>query len=63
MSHKVAAFLISFFLCNILLSQASAAKFYKWTDEDGNIHYADKAPDGVDGAEPVHGSPLCWSPV
>lgn len=35
-------------------SQITAAKFYKWTDKDGNIHYADKEPLGVESAEAVN---------
>lgn len=35
-------------------SQIAAAKFYKWTDKDGNIHYADKEPLGVESAEAVN---------
>ena len=34
--------------------QLNAAKFFKWTDENGNIHYSDKAPDNVESAETVH---------
>lgn len=32
----------------------NAAKFFKWTDENGNTHYSDKAPDDVESAETVH---------
>ena len=31
-----------------------AAKFYKWTDDDGNVHYGDKAPEDNKSAETVH---------
>jgi hypothetical protein len=54
MAHKTIIFVISLLLCNLYLANVSAAKFYKWTDEDGSIHYGDNAPDEVDSAEPVH---------
>ena len=30
----------------LLSTAASAAEIYKWTDEDGNVHYGDR-PDGI----------------
>ncbi len=46
--------LLTLGICLFLLSTPShAAKFYKWTDENGNIHFGDKAPDKSD-AESVH---------
>ena len=36
------------FLTVLFATQIHADKFYKWTDDSGNIHYADKAPIGVD---------------
>ena len=32
---------------SIIISSAHAAKVYKWTDENGTIHYGDKRPEGA----------------
>ncbi len=32
-------------------STASAAKFYKWVDDEGNTHYSQRAPAGIDTEE------------
>ena len=42
------------FIALILISSyAFSAKFYKWTDEDGNVYYSDKVPEGQENAEEV----------
>jgi len=32
---------------SMIISPAQAGKVYKWTDENGTIHYGDKRPDGA----------------
>lgn len=48
---------VTTFLCIVLstcvINSATAAKFYKWTDEDGNTHYSDQVPEGVATPESV----------
>ena len=39
---KIFTVLIGFLLCN---SAATAGKFYKWVDANGNIHYSDNKPE------------------
>jgi len=46
--------LISLTSFSALPTHVIAAKFFKWTDENGNTHYSDKAPDGVESPETVH---------
>lgn len=39
-------------LCAMLASGISASEIYKWTDEDGNVHYGDRpVGDGSEGAQ------------
>ncbi len=32
--------------CFVIAQSAFAGEFYKWTDEEGNVHYSKKAPAG-----------------
>ena len=34
-----------------LFSLPGQAQLYKWVDEDGNVHYSDKVPEGTKGAQ------------
>ena len=36
--------LLCFFFC-FVFSVAASAQIYKWTDENGKVHYSDKAPE------------------
>lgn len=53
LSNKFKMFLFTL-ICLLGASQVTAAKFYKWTDKEGSIHYADKEPLGVESAEAVN---------
>jgi hypothetical protein len=41
------------FLLSALSANMQAARFFKWTDADGNVHYSDKAPDDIESAETI----------
>ncbi len=38
---------IAIFIYSMMASSAHAGKVYKWTDENGTIHYGDKRPEGT----------------
>lgn len=43
---------LALMLSTALASAGYASEIYKWTDEDGNIHYGDRpVADGTDGAQ------------
>ena len=52
MLNKIFFVLLSIFAFSFS-QNAFSAKFYKWTDEDGNTHYSDKVPDGETDTETV----------
>ncbi len=43
----VALMLVAGCLCDL----TTAAEIYKWTDEDGKVHFGDRPPPSVDDAE------------
>ncbi len=54
-----------FRLCSLLLltallgsTAAHADKLYKWTDEEGNVHYSQKPPNDLGSKEVIQGVPL-----
>ena len=47
MNSKI--FLVGLTVCGLLAGSAMANEVYKWTDEDGNVHYEDRP---AAGAEP-----------
>ena len=37
----------------MLLGSAFASEIYKWTDEDGNVHYGDRPTEGVEQSQTI----------
>lgn len=48
-------------LVTLAIALPAAAKIYKWTDEQGNVHYGDEPPEGAEAVDlppaPVYESP------
>ena len=51
------SFVASALLCSLLVSSALAGSIYRWSDEQGQIHFSDIAPDTSMSADTITPAP------